>query len=59
MCDGHNHCLVDIYAHGDYDGPINVVRWCCDCGAIVVDVEIDGRVRPGGKMKMRFPKDTA
>lgn len=39
------------------DGFIDqVVRWCPDCGAIVVDEDCDNRVYPGACMKMRFPK---
>lgn len=30
-----------------------VVRWCPECGAIVIDKESDGRTLPG---KMMFPK---
>lgn len=32
-----------------------VVRWCPNCGAVVIDFEVDERVSPGGVMKMRFP----
>lgn len=33
-----------------------VVRWCPDCGAIVVDADCDGRVYAGHHMKMVLPK---
>lgn len=33
-----------------------VVRWCPDCGAIVVDVDCDGRVYAGNCIKMKLPK---
>ena len=33
-----------------------VVRWCPDCGAIVVDAESDSRVYAGHRMKMVLPK---
>ncbi len=36
-------------------GAKGVVRWCCDCGAVVVDVDVDGRTHPGGDAAMRFP----
>lgn len=55
MCDGSKHNLKVIYV----DNCINserVVRWCADCGAIVVDVDVDGRTYPGLVMKMKFPK---
>ncbi len=57
MCDGKNHPLIDIYESSEYYGASEVVRWCPDCGAIVIDIDVDGRVahRPGGVMKMRFP----
>ena len=31
-----------------------VVRWCTNCGAIVVDTDHDGRTSPGDRMKMRY-----
>lgn len=56
MCDGKNHPLVLILVSEDeYDGDA-VAKWCPDCGAVVVDRVIDGRVSPGGIKKMRFPK---
>lgn len=33
-----------------------VVRWCPSCGAVVVDEDYDGRVRPGAYIPMLFPK---
>lgn len=35
-----------------------VVRWCSNCGAVVIDEDYDGRTKPGGVMKMKFPKGT-
>ena len=32
-----------------------VVRWCPDCGAIVIDMECDGRIYPGRYKKMMIP----
>ena len=55
MCDGRNHPLKEIYRSGYEDDIQDVVRWCPECGAIVVDGEIDGRTRPGGGAPMRFP----
>ncbi len=57
MCDGRNHPLIDIYHSEESYGEREVVRWCPDCGGIVVDVDVDGRAAhlPGGIMKMRFP----
>lgn len=33
-----------------------VIRWCPVCGAIVIDMEVDGRVYPGRYQKMQLPK---
>lgn len=33
-----------------------VVRWCPNCGAVVVDEDFEGRILPGRYTKMRFPK---
>lgn len=35
---------------------VEVVRWCRDCGAVVIDVDYDGRTSPGAIMPMRFPQ---
>lgn len=35
-----------------------VVRWCPQCGAIVVDHDIDGRTMPGYYKKMIYPNIT-
>lgn len=50
-----NHNLIVIYESGSSDES-DVVRWCVDCGAIVVDKDYDGRTRPGAIMKMKLPK---
>lgn len=55
MCDFKNHNLIEIYTDGYYHER-NVVRWCEDCGAIVVDTDADGRIYTGRIMKMKFPK---
>ena len=52
------HELTEIYrAHrlDDYDEE-HVVRWCKECGAVVVDADYDGRTYAGKIMKMKFPK---
>jgi hypothetical protein len=46
--------LETIYSDPRSYGETNVVRWCSDCGAVVVDLDYDGRTKPGGIMKMRF-----
>lgn len=55
MCDGKNHPLKEIFRSGYQDDIQSVVRWCPDCGAVVVDGEYDGRVRAGDIMQMQFP----
>jgi hypothetical protein len=37
---------------------IVVVRWCVDCGAVVVDEDYDNRTNPGVYGAMRFPRMT-
>jgi hypothetical protein len=32
------------------------IRWCPECGAIVIDIDSDNRTFPGRIMKMKFPK---
>jgi hypothetical protein len=55
MCNGTNHNLVEIYRDGYADDINTVVRWCKDCGAVVVDSDYDGRTMPGHNSPMRFP----
>lgn len=59
MCTGPNHDLKEIFRSGPLDDIQSVVRWCSDCGAIVVDGELDGRVRPGAVLTMKFPTSYA
>ncbi len=33
----------------------SVVRWCPECGTVVIDREVDGRLM-GSVVKMKFPK---
>lgn len=58
MCDGKNHDLIAVFNQNTpREGPGTelVVRWCQICGAVVVDLDYDGRTQPGFYMKMRFP----
>lgn len=50
--------LVPMYANQIDRLHAEVVKWCPDCGAIVIDGETDGRVNAGAVLKMMFPKDT-
>lgn len=39
------------------DGYVDkVIQWCPDCGAIVIDMECDGRIYAGYYNKMILPK---
>jgi hypothetical protein len=51
--DGHHDLMVVASYGNDYDGD-RVVRWCQDCGSIVVDIESDGRLI-ANHVKMRAP----
>lgn len=49
------HPLKEISRNSD--GFVDrVTRWCPNCGAIVIDMEYDGRVYPGHYKKMLLPK---
>lgn len=52
-CLNKQHDLVEIGYVGE---PCSVVRWCQECGAVVVDTDYDSRVSAGGVMEMRLPK---
>lgn len=54
----HMGKLEEIHRDGRNSplGEYEVVRWCPNCGAVVIDVEVDGRVYPGRVSGMRFPK---
>lgn len=54
ICSG-DHDLEEICVADCDHLSEDVVRWCSRCGAIVIDVDYDGRVNPGGVMQMRFP----
>lgn len=48
---------LTVISRRDSGGPgiSMVVRWCEDCGAVVIDVDVDGRRQAGDVMPMRFP----
>jgi DNA-binding NarL/FixJ family response regulator len=45
--------LIEIYRHHGA-GSDKVVRWCPKCGAVVIDEDYDGRIRPGFYLPMKF-----
>lgn len=55
----NNHRLIEIMrkpVHVVPDGE-QVVRWCKDCGSVVIDIDADDRtVHPGGIVSMEFPR---
>ena len=55
-CSGGKHSLIKITSNEISYGEVEVVRWCSECGAVVVDTDYDGRTAAGACMKMRFPK---
>lgn len=54
------HSLVFISSTPDCQipGAADVVRWCENCGGLVIDKDIDGRTYPGRIAPMIFPKNT-
>lgn len=55
-CKGGQHDLKVIASNlAGYDCE-EVVRWCQNCGAVVVDLDTDGRTSPGYYRAMQFPK---
>ena len=56
--------ILNCIKSGDHDLEIImrrgslVVRWCKDCGAVVIDEEYDRRIYPGEIMPMKYPKIT-
>lgn len=54
-CTQGRHRLVEVY-RADNGFEDEVVRWCSNCGAIVVDVDYEGRVYAGQIMRMRLPE---
>jgi len=54
-CKNGNHNLKMVYIDQRLWGIQNIVRWCQDCGGIVVDSDVDGRIQAGKIMPMIFP----
>jgi hypothetical protein len=53
-CKAGNHPLVAIYS--TWGEEQDVVRWCPECGAVVIDTDYDGRTMPGSVRKMQLPQ---
>lgn len=57
-CENGQHNLLEIFRSlHSWDGTEKVVRWCDNCGAVVVDIDVDNRISPGAGQKMMFPKN--
>lgn len=54
-CQNGKHPLKEISRTSD-GFTDKVIRWCPTCGALVIDMESDGRVYPGRYQKMQLPK---
>lgn len=57
-CKTGNHELTIIYRGRGNGACQEIVRWCVNCGSVVVDLDYDGRTNAGQIMKMRSPKIT-
>ena len=55
-CRAGNHNLELIYTGKANDQEAEVIRWCVNCGSVVVDLDCDHRISPGHVMKMRSPR---
>lgn len=47
--------LKQIFVASEGGDSEAVVRWCENCGAVVVDRDFDGRTNAGAIMPMQFP----
>ena len=52
-CKSGIHSLITIYKNRKGYDEEEVVRWCTNCGSVVVDIDYDNRVYPGKVAKMR------
>lgn len=57
-CYSGEHKLCVILAVSNVDSTDTVVRWCEICGAVVVDIDHDGRTNAGQILNMTFPQIT-
>jgi len=53
-CRKGKHNLIEICFMPEDHLSERVVRWCKTCGAVVVDIDCDGRVVPGWAVPMQF-----
>lgn len=55
-CKKGKHNFIDIFTRYIGEDEYKVVRWCKDCGAIVIDLDVDGRTYAGYFLKCQIPK---
>ena len=55
-CKKGNHKFAEIYSKETGPSTREVVRWCVECGSVVVDADCDGRTNPGHIMNLKSPK---
>ena len=55
-CTKGNHPLEKIFTFSKNRDEDVAVNWCPECGAVVVDIEFDGRISPGAVVKMKVPR---
>ena len=52
----HQDHDLEVIAFTSYGNDTQeVVRWCLNCGAVVVDSQVGGQTLPGRFMKMKLP----
>ena len=54
-CNGRHDLIVIMGVRGSHPDSMERVRWCRKCGAVVVDIDLDGRTMPGARMSMMLP----
>lgn len=52
------HPFIVIAKSGVPDFSEKVVRWCPECGAVVVDADFDNRTNAGYYRKLQYPNIT-
>ena len=50
------HSLIEIYTRYQGQDETVVVRWCTECGSVVIDMDCDNRTYPGSVMQMKRPR---
>lgn len=56
LCRGGKHQFKEVSSRPTGSHMDEVVRWCFVCGSLVVDLEYDGRLRPGDVLPIQHPE---